>query len=301
MKKKIIFEGAATAMITPMKENGNINYPVFKQLLERQIHQGVDAVVIAGTTGEASTLSDEEHLELVDCAVKVVNGRIPVIAGAGSNDTAHAVFMSKECEKLKADGLLLVTPYYNKASQHGVYLHFKSCADAVSLPIILYNVPSRTGINILPETYERLAEIENIVACKEAGENIVQVANTMRLCKDKLTIYSGNDNQIAAVLALGGRGVISVISNIFPKEIHEMCQAHFYGDIEKCSNLQFYYLELMEALFLEVNPIPVKQAMRAMGYEVGKCRLPLCDMDIKHAKKLYQVLKKYGVSLQVEG
>ena len=300
MKKKLIFKGAGTAMITPMKEDGSINYPVFKVLLERQVQQGADAVIVAGTTGEASTLSDEEHLELVDFAVKTVKGRIPVIAGAGSNNTAHAIYMSKECEKLKADGLLLVTPYYNKTSQRGLYLHFKACAAATGLPVILYNVPSRTGVNILPETYKKLAEIDNIAACKEAGGNLSQIARTMALCKDRLAVYSGNDDQITAVLALGGQGVISVLANILPGETHEICETYFEGESKKSSRLQLQYMELIEALFSDINPIPVKQAMRAMGFEVGECRLPLCDMEKEKTEKLCHVLKQYGLLVHLE-
>lgn len=283
-------------MITPMREDGSINFPVFKELLEMQIGQQADAVVVAGTTGEASTLTDEEHLELVEFAVKTAGGRIPVIAGAGSNNTAHAVYMSKECEKLGADGLLLVTPYYNKTSQQGLYLHYKECAGAVSLPIILYNVPSRTGVNILPRTYQRLAEIDNITACKEAGGDFSQIALTAALCGDNLTIYSGNDDQLTAILALGGQGVISVMANILPAKMHEICEAYFSGEEKRSRELQLYYMELMKALFSDVNPIPVKEAMREIGYEVGSCRLPLCDMEASAKENLKRVLGKYGFS-----
>lgn len=300
MKKEVIFKGVGTAMITPMKRDGSINYPVFKQLLERQIKQGADAVVVAGTTGEAPTLSDEEHLELVEFAVKEVGGRVPVIVGTGSNNTAHAIYMSKECEKLKADGLLLVTPYYNKTSQKGLYLHFKTCAAATSLPIILYNVPSRTGVNILPETYRKLSEIDNIVACKEAGGNLSQIARTMALCNDCLSVYSGNDDQITAVLSLGGQGVISVLANILPGEIHKICETYFKGDSKESSRLQLYYMDLIEALFLDVNPMPIKQAMSVMGFDVGECRLPLCSMEEKNAEKLYRVLDRYGLLVHLE-
>ena len=293
--KKLIFKGAATALITPMTEDGKINYQVLQDLLEFQIQKKADAVVIAGTTGEVSTLSDEEHITLVEKAVRQVNGRIPVIAGAGSNNTAHAAWLSGECEKAGADALLHVTPYYNKASQQGLYLHFKACAQATSLPIILYNVPSRTGVNIFPATYKRLSEIDNIVACKEASGNFSQIAKTASLCKEDLTIYSGNDDQITSALALGAKGVISVLSNILPEETHNICYSYFNGDQEKSDNLQLKYLELREGLFMDVNPIPVKQAMRAMGYPVGGCRLPLCDMDPANAEKLYAILKSYGL------
>ena len=293
--KKAIFRGVGTAMVTPMKEDGSINYPVFRDLLKMQVEHKADAVVIAGTTGEGSTLTDDEHLELVEYAVKEIDGRIPVIAGAGSNNTAHAVWMSRECEKVGADALLHVTPYYNKASQEGLYLHFKACAEASSLPVILYNVPSRTGVNIFPATYKRLSAIDNITACKEASGNFSQIAKIAAMCKDDMVIYSGNDDQITSALALGAQGVISVLSNICPEETHDICQSYFDGDTERSDSLQLQYLELIEALFLDVNPIPVKQAMRAMGYEVGPCRLPLCDMDSTNAEKLYRTLQQYGL------
>lgn len=295
MGKQILFRGVGTAMVTPMREDGTINYPVFGQLLREQADRGADAVIIAGTTGEGSTLYDREHIELVEYAVKKINGKIPVIAGAGSNNTAHAVHLSKEFEKIGADGLLHVTPYYNKASQQGLFLHFQACAEATKLPIILYNVPSRTGVNIYPATYKRLSQIDNIVACKEASGNFSQLAKIAALCKEDLTIYSGNDDQITSALALGAQGVISVLSNILPKETHEICRSYFDGDSSLSDSLQLKYLDLIEALFLDVNPIPVKQAMRAMGYDVGRCRLPLCDMDPTNAEKLYSVLKQYGL------
>lgn len=293
--KKLIFKGVGTAMVTPMKENGNINYPVFKKMLDMQLAGGADAVVIAGTTGEGATLTDDEHLELVEYAVREINGKIPVIAGAGSNNTRHAVWLSRECERVGADGLLHVTPYYNKASQEGIYLHFKACADVSGIPIILYNVPSRTGVNIFPATYKRLSEIDNIVACKEASGNFSQIAKIAALCKDDLAIYSGNDDQITSALAIGGKGVISVLANICPRETHEICQAYFDGDTEKSDNLQLEYLDLIEALFFDVNPIPIKQAMRAMGLDVGPCRLPLCNMDPTNAERLYRTLKHHGL------
>lgn len=293
--KHLIFKGAGTALVTPMHEDGSINYQTFRELLQMQVANKADAVVIAGTTGEGSTLSDDEHIELVEFAVKEINGKIPVIAGAGSNNTAHAIWLSRECEQVGADALLHVTPYYNKTSQQGLYLHFKTCAEATGLPIILYNVPSRTGVNIFPATYKRLSEIDNIVACKEASGNFSQIAKIAALCKEDLSIYSGNDDQITSALAIGGKGVISVLSNICPKETHDICQFYFDGNTEESDNLQLQYLDLIEALFLDVNPIPVKQAMRAMGYAVGPCRLPLCDMDSTNAEKLYCALKKYGL------
>ena len=293
--KKVIFRGVGTAIITPMKENGEINYPVFKKLLDRQADGGADAVVVAGTTGENATLDDDEHLELVEFAVKEIDGRIPVIAGAGSNNTAHAVWMSQECEKIGVDGLLHVTPYYNKTSQEGLYRHFRACAQATGLPVILYNVPSRTGVNILPETYRRLSEIDSIVGCKEASGNFSQIAGLAAPWGEHLTIYTGNDDQITTALALGAQGVISVVGNLLPRETHDICQAYFDGNCEESKRLQLKYLELMQALFMDVNPIPVKQAMRAMGYDVGECRLPLCDMDSVKTERLLQVLRDYGL------
>ena len=293
--KKVIFRGVGTPSITPMKEDGEINYPVFKKLLDRQVDGGADAVVVAGTTGENATLDDDEHLELVEFAVKEIAGRIPVIAGAGSNNTAHAVWMSQECEKIGVDGLLHVTPYYNKTSQEGLYRHFRACAQATGLPVILYNVPSRTGVNILPETYRRLSEIDSIVGCKEASGNFSQIAGIAALCGENLTIYTGNDDQITTALALGAQGVISVVGNLLPRETHDICQAYFDGNCEESKRLQLKYLELMQALFMDVNPIPVKQAMRAMGYDVGECRLPLCDMDSVKTERLLQVLGDYGL------
>ncbi|WP_346911457.1 4-hydroxy-tetrahydrodipicolinate synthase [Faecalicatena orotica] len=293
--KKLIFKGVGTALITPMNNDFSINFSAFDDLLDMQIRESADAVIIAGTTGEGSTLTDGEHIELVQHAVRHVKGRIPVIAGAGSNNTAHAVYLSKECEKAGADALLHVTPYYNKASQQGLFLHFSACAEAVELPIILYNVPSRTGVNIYPTTFKRLSEIENIAAVKEASGNFSQIAKVAALCKDDLAIYSGNDDQITSALALGAKGVISVLSNIVPSEVHTICASYFEGNTSESDSLQLKYLELIEALFLDINPIPVKQAMRALGYQAGPCRLPLCDMYPAMAEKLYSTLQKYGL------
>ena len=291
--KKIPFKGVGTAMVTPMNDDYSINYEVFEELLEMQITQGADAVVIAGTTGEGSTLTDQEHIELVRFAVEKSKGRIPIVAGAGSNNTAHAITFSQECEKAGADALLHVTPYYNKASQQGLFLHFSACANATKLPIILYNVPSRTGVNIFPATYKRLSEIDNIVATKEASGNFSQIAKIASLCKDDLAIYSGNDDQITSALALGGKGVISVLSNLLPAEVHQICSSFFEGEQEESDTLQLKYLELIEALFMDVNPIPIKQAMRMLGYKVGPCRLPLCDMDSTLEEKLRSTLCDY--------
>ena len=293
--KKIPFKGVGTAMVTPMNDDFSINYDVFTDLLEMQISGGADAVVIAGTTGEGSTLTDEEHVNLIRFAVEKVKGRVPVVAGAGSNNTAHAVWLSQECEKAGADALLHVTPYYNKTSQQGLFLHFSACAAATKLPIILYNVPSRTGVNIFPATYKRLSAVENIVGAKEASGNFSQIAKIASLCKGELAIYSGNDDQITSALALGGMGVISVLSNLLPGEVHQICATYFAGDSEESDTLQLKYLELIEALFMDVNPIPVKEAMRMLGYKVGPCRLPLCDMDATLEEKLRATLCDYGL------
>lgn len=293
--KSTVFKGVGTAIVTPMNHDQTINYPLFGELLEWQIAHNADAVVVAGTTGEGSTLDDAEHIALISYAVERVKGRIPVIAGAGSNNTAHAVYLSRECERVGADALLHVTPYYNKASQQGLFLHFSACAKATRLPIILYNVPSRTGVNIYPATYKRLSEIENIVATKEASGNFSQMAKIASLCKEDLAIYSGNDDQITSALALGAKGVISVLSNLVPQDTHDICETYFSGDSEASDNLQLYYLELIEALFCDVNPIPVKEALRLMGFPVGHCRLPLCDMDPTNAEKLRATLYRYGL------
>ena len=293
--KKPIFCGAATAMITPMKADGSIHYGEFGRLLEEQINEGIDAVVVAGTTGEGSTLCDEEHIALIRYAVERAKGRIPVIAGAGSNNTSHAIYLSKECEKAGCDALLHVTPYYNKASQEGLFLHFLACAKATSLPIMLYNVPSRTGVNIMPTTYKHLSEIDNIVATKEASGNLVQMAKTASLCQDDLMIYTGNDDQIIPSLALGAKGVVSVMANIIAKDTHKLCKDYAEGKHEISEAMQLHYLELIEALFMDVNPIPIKTALRMMGYEVGHCRLPLCDMSPSDNEHLRLKLTKYGL------
>lgn len=293
--KPIVFKGSAVALVTPMKEDGSVNYEELEKLISFHLENGTDAIVAAGTTGESATLTDEEHLKVIECCVKTAGGKIPVIAGAGSNNTAHAVSLSQKAQKLGADALLHVTPYYNKASQKGLYLHFKACADAVDLPIILYNVPSRTGVNILPETYQKLSQIKNIVATKEASGNFSQMAKIASLCGSDLAIYSGNDDQITSALALGAKGVISVLANLVPKQTHDICQSYFDGNTARSDSLQLEYLELIENLFTDVNPIPVKQALNDMGFEVGKCRLPLCDMDGAQAERLLACLQRYGL------
>lgn len=293
--KKTVFNGSAVALVTPMNDDGSVNYDALKRLIAFHLDNKTDAIVAAGTTGESATLTDEEHLKVIAFCVKQAGGKIPVIAGAGSNNTAHAVFLSKQAEACGADALLHVTPYYNKASQKGLYLHFKACADAVKRPVILYNVPTRTSVNILPETYQRLSEIPNIVAVKEASGNFSQMAKIASLCGDNLAIYSGNDDQITSALALGAKGVISVLANLAPEQTHEICQSYFDGDSARSDTLQLQYLELIENLFSDVNPIPAKQALNFMGFGVGRCRLPLCDMDEAAAERLLGCLKKYGL------
>ncbi len=293
--KRTVFTGSGVALVTPMHPDLSVNFEKLRELIEFHIENKTDAIVITGTTGEASTLTDEEHLRVISYTVECVHGRIPVIAGTGSNNTAHAVDMSKRAEILGADALLLVTPYYNKCSQQGLYLHFKAVADAVSLPIILYNVPSRTGVNILPATYARLSQIPNIVAVKEASGNFSQIAKIMSLCGGELDIYSGNDDQITSALALGAKGVISVLANLVPQETHAICQSFFDGDPEQSDTLQLRYLELIENLFSDVNPIPVKRALNAMGFEVGECRLPLCPMDEVSEERLLSCMQRYGL------
>ena len=282
-----IFKGAGVAMVTPMKDNGEIDYEVLGQLIEDQIAGHTDAIIICGTTGEAPTLEDDEHLEAIRYTVDKTAGRIPVIAGTGSNNTAHAIMMSKEAQKMGADGCLLVAPYYNKATQNGLVRHFAAIAGAVDIPCILYNVPSRTGSNILPETALRLAnEVENIVGIKEASGNIGQVGKLAAICEGKLDIYSGNDDQIVPICALGGIGVISVLSNVAPRETHNMVEYCMMNRYDKARQLQHKALDLVNALFCEVNPIPVKAALRMQGFEVGNPRLPLTEMEPEHKEVL---------------
>lgn len=274
-----IFTGAGVALVTPMKEDFSIHFERLEELIEDQIANRTDAIIIAGTTGESAALSFAEHCKLVDFAVKTVHHRIPVIAGAGSNNTAHAIELTKACELAGADALLAVTPYYNKTSQQGLVAHFTACAKATSLPIILYNVPSRTGVNILPSTYQKLCENKNIVATKEASGNISQIAEIAARMGDRLDIYSGNDDQTVPILSLGGKGVISVLSNLLPREMHAICQTYLQGNTAESRALQLKYLPLMQALFADVNPIPIKYAMNYCGMQVGPCRLPLCQIS----------------------
>ncbi len=293
MSKKTIFTGAGVAIVTPMNADGSLNLQKFRELIEDQIQNGIDSIIACGTTGESPTLNHEEHTAVLRVAVEQTAGRVPVIAGTGSNDTAYCIQLSKEAEKLGVDGLLLVSPYYNKTSQRGLVAHYTAVADAVDLPIVLYNVPGRTGVDIKPQTVAELAKHPRIVAIKQANGNIASVAEIASLCD--IDIYSGNDNEIVPMLALGGKGVISVIANIVPRETHEMCQKWFDGDIEGSCRMQLDYLELAQAMFADVNPIPVKEAMNQMGMDVGECRLPLYQMDDPGKQKLAAVLKKYGL------
>lgn len=292
-----IFTGAATAIVTPFKANGEVDYDTFAKNIEFQIENKIDAIVVCGTTGEASTLTHEEHLDVIRYCVKCVNGRVPVVAGTGSNCTETAIYLSQEAEKAGVDGLLIVTPYYNKATQKGLYEHFKLIADSVKTPIILYNIPGRTGgVNILPETVVRLCtEVENIVGVKDATGNISQVAKLMSIAGDKVDLYSGNDDQIVPLLSLGGKGVISVLSNIAPKETHDICAKFFEGDVEGSRKLQLNLLTLINLLFIEVNPIPVKKALQLMGMMGGTLRRPLTEMEEDNAAKLEKEMKAVGL------
>lgn len=291
--KKPIFTGAGVAIITPFTAEGKVNEKVLAEIIEYQISHSTDAIVICGTTGESATLDHTEHTQAIKIAVDVTAGRIPVIAGTGSNDTAYALKLSNDAEKLGVDGLLMVTPYYNKASQEGLIKHFNYVADRVSTPIILYNVPSRTGCEIKPETYAELAKNKMIYAAKEATGNLSSIAKTISLVPEDFAIYSGNDDQITPIMSLGGKGVISVLSNILPQVAHDIAQTALDGDFKKSADLQLKYLELCNAMFMDVNPIPVKVAMRMMGIDVGPLRLPLCDMTPANTEKLKSVLKKY--------
>lgn len=289
--KKVIFKGCATALVTPFTNDG-INFEELRKLIEFQILEGIDGLVICGTTGESSTMSLAEKKSVIDFSVKVTNGRVPIIAGTGRNNTADAVAMSKYAESVGADGLLLVTPYYNKTTQKGLIAHFSKIAERVNIPIILYNVPSRTGLNIEPETCLELSKIPNIVAIKEASGNISQVAKIANLCNDELTIYSGNDDQILPILSLGGLGVISVLSNVYPKFVHEMVMDYLTGNWQKATASQIYSLPLINALFSEVNPIPIKYALNKIGFNCGIPRLPLIELSDKNKERIDTLLKE---------
>ncbi len=296
-----IFTGAGVAIVTPMTETGEVNYKKLGELLDYQIENGTDSIIICGTTGEASTLTHEEHLETIRYAIDKVAKRIPVIAGTGSNCTDTAVYLSQEAEKYGADGLLLVSPYYNKATQKGLIAHFTKIANSVKIPVILYNIQGRTGVNITPETIAYLAHnVENIVAVKEASGNISQVAKIAQLAGDELDIYSGNDDQIVPLLSLGGKGVISVLSNIAPKETHDIVAKYMEGDVAGSLALQLKAIPLIEQLFCEVNPIPVKAALNLMGWEVGPLRMPLTTMEEGHQKKLKEAMAAFGIKAKGE-
>lgn len=290
-----IFTGSGVAIVTPMKSDGSVNYDVLEQLLEFHVANGTDAIIACGTTGESSTLSEKEHCEVLSFVSEKINGRIPVIAGTGSNDTSTAVMLSKSAEKTGADALLCVTPYYNKTSQAGLVKHYNVIADSVDLPIILYNVPSRTGTNIQPKTYPELCKHPNIVAVKEASGDISQVALIRSLCGDKIDIYSGNDDQTVPFMSLGALGVISVFANICPNEMHQICQLCLDNNFAEAQKLHFHYLELMNIMFSDVNPIPIKTAMNLYGFDAGECRLPLVPMNAASYHNLKDCLAKYDL------
>lgn len=293
--KPVIFTGAGVAIVTPFHQDGSVNFGKLEELIEFQIENHTDAIIICGTTGESSTLEHDEHAEAIRFTVKTVNGRVPVIAGTGSNDTAYCLKLSLEAQADGADALLLVTPYYNKTSQAGLVQHFTYIADRVDLPIIVYNVPSRTGVNILPETYVELAKHPRIVATKEANGDISALARTASLCGEDLTIYSGNDDQTTSFLSLGAKGVISVVSNICPQIMHDMAAAYLEGNVATSRQLQLDYLDLCTAMFCDVNPIPVKAAMNLMGMDAGPCRMPLAPLGEANEAKLRDVLAKHDL------
>ena len=288
--KKIIFKGCGTAIATPFNEQG-VNLDEFAKIVEDQIQNEVDSIIVCGTTGEAATMTEQERLQTIECAVKVSNGRIPIIAGTGSNNTKAVIDMNKKVEKIGVDAVLVVTPYYNKTTQQGLIMHYTEIAKNTTLPIILYNVPGRTGVNIKPETALELSKIENIVAIKEASGDLSQIAKIVNLCKDNLNIYSGNDDQIIPILSLGGIGVISVLSNVRPKYTHDMCYNFFNKETEKAAKMQIDAIPLINALFSEVNPIPVKEALNIVGYNFGEPRLPLIKLSEENRKKIENELK----------
>ncbi len=295
MAKTNLFTGSGVAIVTPMHADGSVNYEAFAKHIEFVVEGGSDAVIVCGTTGEASSLSDSEHLSVIEFCIKTVGKRIPVIAGTGSNDTEHGVELSKEAARLGADGLLQVTPYYNKTNQSGLIQHFTKIVDAAKLPTILYNVPSRTGMSIAPDTYVTLAKHPLIVATKEASGDISHIAQVAAKCKDSLAIYSGNDDQVVPILSLGGIGVISVMGNIAPKTMHEICALYLSGKVKESRELQLSCLPLNSALFSDVNPIPVKVAVGLLGFDAGKCRLPLGEMSSTNTELLKQAMKDAGL------
>lgn len=290
-----LFTGSGVALITPFDENGEVNYSRLREILEFHVINHTDAIIVTGTTGEGSTLNDEEKISVIEFTVNIINNRIPVIAGTGSNDTRHAAEFSKRVERLGVDGLLVVTPYYNKGNENGIYEHYKAIAEGVKIPIIMYNVPSRTGVNLSIQLLKRLAQIENITALKEASGDISYVAEVAREVPE-LDIYSGNDDMVVPVLSLGGKGVISVSANIIPDISHDMTVSFLKGDVKKARELQLKYNDLVNALFLETNPVPIKEAMNFLGYEVGNCRLPLGVMEEANRRKLTDILIAHEVT-----
>ena len=291
-----LFEGAGVALVTPFKENGEVNYEKLEEIVEEQIAGGTDAIIACGTTGEASTMTHEEHLDVIEYICRVTKKRIPVVAGTGSNCTETAVYLSAEAEKRGADGLLLVSPYYNKATQKGLMAHFTAVADAVKTPVILYNIPGRTGVTIKPETIAALCrDVDNIVGVKEASGNFSAIATLMSLSDGKVDLYSGNDDQIVPLLSLGGKGVISVLSNVAPRQTHDICASYFAGDVKTSAGLQLKAIPLITELFSEVNPIPVKAAMNMMGKGVGPLRMPLTEMEPQNQEKLKKAMTAYGI------
>lgn len=293
--KNTIFTGAGIAIITPFNTDGSINYDKLGEIIDYQIENGTDAIVICGTTGEASTMTDDEHRDCIRFAVKHTAGRVPVIAGAGSNDTKYAVELSKEAEEAGADALLHVTPYYNKTTQNGLIAHFTAIADSVNIPIVLYNIPGRTGMNMDVSTVKELAKHRNIAAIKEASGNISYAAKLIAECGDDIDIYSGNDDMIVPLMSLGAKGVISVLSHVLPKQTHDMVQLCLENNFAEATKLQIEYLDLINSLFIEVNPIPAKEAMNMMGWNTGNCRLPLCEMTDEHKAVLRSALNKHGL------
>lgn len=295
MSKTTVFTGTGVAIVTPMNRDGGVNFEKFRELVEWQIENGIEAIIACGTTGEASTLDDDEHIAVIKAAIEQARGRVPVIAGTGSNDTSYCVDLSLKAKELGSDALLLVTPYYNKTSQRGLIAHYNMVANEVKMPVILYNVPSRTALDIKPETYAELAKNPYIVGIKEANSNISSMVKTAALCGDNIDLYSGNDDQIVPILSLGGKGVISVVANVLPKKTGDITRRWFDGDIRGSCALQLELLDLINALFSDVNPIPVKEAMNMMGMNVGPCRMPLYQMDENGRKALADVLRRHGL------
>ena len=295
--KKAIFAGSGVALVTPFHESG-IDFDKLGELIEFQITNHTDALIICGTTGESATMPDAEHISAVEYAVKKAAGRVPVIAGAGSNDTAHGIELCREAEKAGADGLLLVTPYYNKCTQKGLIRHFKMLAESVKIPVILYNVPSRTGVNILPKTMAELSKVENIVGVKEATGDLVAAMEIRKLCGEDFAIYSGNDDNVVPIMAVGAKGVISVAANLLPQQIHDLCQLCLDKKFDEAAKMQIELFDLNKALFVEVNPIPVKTALNLMGWQVGTLRMPLCEMEEEHLEILKKAMAQYGVPMK---